>query len=282
MQTSVKVQQILDQERQKAWWSNRSMAALQLWLVGIGCLLVFALLDYWFVFGQSVRIFLFSVLAAVAAWRLVAYFKICNASVSRKQVAGSIEQNAMQDGQSTVVLTTAADEHVRQALKQEPELGQILQERVDDMALQVASSNPLQNERCTVPWRRALFATAAVFTMFAVVGGWWSYSRVLIPWFSMPYTAISLQGPTDRVENLAPFQITGKLRGRKASSAMFYSDHAEQPTQIAVGSDGQFEVNVPGIDQDAMYWVTAGDGTSRRIDVSVFKPVEIAEYKRAF
>ena len=264
----------LDAERRRADAARRRKSSTQLWSIGLICLIVFALLDYFFVFDRPIRALFFVILAGVVVWQFARFARACRRTISRKEIAGEVEQ---QSGQETVVLTTAADEHVRQTSVAD-EVGTTLLQRLDKQAIELARSTPLQAARAVIPWRRALFATAAVCCMFALSGGWWSYSRVLMPWARLPYTRVKLDGPTERIAALSPFQLSGTLRGRLKNTALLHSSVATTATQIPVDRDGKFAINLPGIAEASSFWVSAGDGTSRRIEIQVFKPAEFAEF----
>ena len=275
MDTLPKVHAHLDAERRAATLAKRRKTSIQLMLVALICLTVFAVLDYFIVFNQLTRIFCFLVLAALVGWQYLHVMRARHQSISRKRIAEQVERLS---GRDTVVLTTASDDHVRTTSSAD-EIGASLLQRLDDQAVELASSYPLNSQESNRPWRRGLISVAVAAAVFAVVGGWWSYSRVLVPWAKLSYTRVQMDGPTDRIAALTPFEFTGQLRGRKATTVHLHRSFADKPLRIPVRPDGKFNIALPGIAEAETFWASAGDGTSRRIEVKVFKPAEFAEFR---
>ncbi len=271
----VPIVRLLDHERGQATAASRKKSSIQFWLVGLICLGLLALLDFFLVLDHSGRAVAFAGLGAVAGWRMVRWVQALRLKISRKEIAGTVES---QSGRETVVLTTAADEHVRKSSATDS-VGVTLLQRLDNEAIKLARTTPLQTARTVGPWRWALCGTIGVLCLFALSGGWWSYTRILAPWAPLSYTGVDLAGPQERIASLAPFRLTGAIRGRTPDSALLHTSLTNKPTAIPVGPDGEFEVNLPGVAEDSTFWVTAGDGWSQEVDVRVFKPAEFAEFK---
>ena len=274
MNDVAKIHAHLDDECRHADAANRRRSLLQVGLIGLTGLIAFAVLDYFLVFPRSARAICFLALASAVIWQLVNFVKARARAISRKQIAGEVEK---QSGQETLVITTAADEHVRETSVAD-EVGSSLLQRLDERAIELARSTPLRSSRAVVPWRRALTAAVAALLIFGVVGGWVSYSRVLLPWAELPYTRVQLEGPADHVAALASFELTGTLRGRKTKVVELHNSFNDQVTKVAIRPDYTFEISLPGISDTSTFWITAGDGTSNECEVRVFQPAEFDEF----
>lgn len=272
--SAANIPQFLDSQRRLADRADRSGALRRFWCVGLFCLLGFALLDFALVFAPRIRWTAWSAFALLVIVQLALSVRILLQRRSRKQLAAEVEQAS---GEPTVALTTAADDHVREQLEQH-DLGNAVLARLDAQAHGVAERAPVDFRRTSRRWLGLLALTLGGFLAFGVAAGFRSYGRILMPWLPLTYTQIEFRGPTVKVPQQTPFRLHGQLRGRQANTAALHSSFSDQATSVALNADGSFAVELPGISEDATYWVTAGDGTSQRVTVRTFVPTEILEF----
>ena len=269
------VEGYLDNERSQAQRATRSRANRRLWCFAGVCLLFFAVMDFRFVFDQQARTIACATFGVFVLWQLGVWARHRNQQTSRKDVAAHVEE---QSGRETVVLTTAADAHVRASLSQN-DVGQPMLDRLDRHASDLAEHIPTQLARGTFRWFVALVIVAVAFSMFGANGGMLSYRRILMPWMHLPYTQVELNGPSDKVATLTAFQLTGRLRGRAADDAQLHNSFNDQVIPVALSSNGSFTIDLPGLLEDGSFWVTAGDGVSETIHIRTFTHAEISGYE---
>ena len=268
------IEQFLESQGRTVGERVRRRQAALFWLVVVGGLQLFVVLDYFVMFSPAARFAALASLAALAAWRLAAYLR--TRAVASQQVAQSIEQQS--DGEN-VVLSTAADERVRAALAEEPEVGEHLQQQLDGEAWRVVrNAGPLRPVRLA-PWMAALALVFFVAAVFTIRFGGTGYARILTPWTNTSYTRIVIEAPSEPIPAETPFRIQGQLRGRKLRSAVLHNSLDSQTIAIHVDAEGRFEVATPGAAADVRYWVSAGDGQSEKAHVKIFLPVEVAHFQ---
>lgn len=269
------VEGYLDNERSLAHRAARSRANRKLWCFAATCLLFFAVLDFRLVFDQQARTIACAAFGSFVLWQLVAWVRHRSQQTSRKDVAAHVEE---QSGRETIVLTTAADEHVRSTLSQN-EGGQPLLDRLDQHASELAEQVPTQLTKGTFRWLAALVAVAVTFSLFGANGGMISYQRILMPWHHLPYTQVDLNGPDNKVPTLTAFQLTGQLRGRQTDDAKLHSSLNDEAVPVVLSTTGSFTIDLPGLSEDGSFWVTAGDGVSDTIHIRTFTEAEIGAYE---
>jgi hypothetical protein len=275
MSTSNYIKNYFDVERQQADSAARKTSTRRLWAATMTCLLLFAVFDFLFVFEQPVRVMAFGVFAVFVLWQLAAWMRARVRQTSSKQVAAHVEQ---QSGHETVVLTTAADDHVRNSLA-EHELGTTMLERLDEHAKRLTLGVPVDFGRSARNWKWAILALCCVFLFFGVGGGFRSYSRILIPWLQLPYTRLELSGPGEKIPTLSTFQLTGVLKGWRTTDVQLHRSFDDHVSPVVVREDRSFSIDLPGVSDDCTYWVTAGDGISNRIDVRTFSLTAIDAFQ---
>lgn len=277
MSTSNYVTNYFEIERRQADAAARKMSTRRVWGATMGCLLLFALLDFLFVFPQPVRLAACGAFIIVVMWQLTVWRRARARLTSSKQVAAHVEQKS---GQETVVLTTAADDHVRASLAGH-ELGTTVLERLDDHAKRLAVAVPVDFGRPARTWKWTVLALSCVFLLFGVMGGFRSYGRILLPWLSLPYTRVELRAPADKIPVLSTFQLTGAVKGWRTTDARLHRSFDDQVSPVVLREDGSFAIDLPGVSEDCSFWVTAGDGVSRRIEIRTFSLTEINVFRVA-
>lgn len=277
MSTSNYLKNYFEIERRQADAAARKTSARRLWGATLACLLAFAVLDFIFVLAQPVRALAFGAFAAFVLWQLAGWRRARTRLTSSKQVAAHVER---QSGLETVVLTTAADEHVRSSLQQH-ELGSTMLARLDEHAKKLTVGVPVDFGRSARSWKWTLLAVGCVFLVFGVSGGFRSYSRILLPWATLSYTRPELQAPPDKIPVLSTFQLTGTVKGWRAGDVKLHSSFDDRVIPISLRKDGTFSIDLPGVSEDCAYWVTAGDGISNRVEIRTFSLTEIQAFQVA-
>ena len=283
---SQSIKTILDSQRSRA---NRRLISRRM-LVGLflfTCLLVcFAWLDYTYIFSIPARFAVWTSLLASMAAVLASLFLV--ATPSRKQVAQSIEARVDTNAESSIegtenaslIVTTSADIHAREALASEPEFGAGIQEKLDEQATQIALNTKIRPRARLFPWFAAICLVAVLAVQLGNQFGTKCFSRILAPWFPQNYTNVVIERPTGTIVSGMPFQIQGRLDGRLPTEAWLHTkSHPDSPVPVEFNSDGSYSVELSTEELRESYWVVAGDGISDVLDVAVFKPAEVAGYK---
>ena len=259
--------------------TNRCLRRRQLiWFVLVvsSALLSLAILDYTYILSVAGRYVALSGLVVLLTC-LFGYLIVSRRTTSRKELAKDIELTSRI---TTLAVTTSADERVRDALSAEVEYGDRLQKSLDDAALEVVRGSKLPRPVRLAPWSIGTLAIIALSVAFGMGYGMTSFARVLVPWMALPYTQISLQGPTERVELGKTFQLSGQLNGRIPGSAWLHSTtDPENPLMVELESNGSYSIELTAHKNGSSYWLTSGDGVSREVTVEVFTSAEIASYK---
>jgi hypothetical protein len=244
-------------QRQRAWLAGFAALAFVLGLT--------ALLDQVWMFSGLARWSGWIVGLTVATWvARQAAGPTCSDTLT---LAHRVESEA---GETVPVVATAIDPAVRQAAGNESVAGLM----IDRLNLRAAETlrvaPPTFRGYLRVPSLVAATAVAALVGLVALQGGN-GLLRIIFPWQTMPYTSLTLSGPTDPLAEGKNFTLTARVSGVPVEKIILYrTDSLDPLSEAKPDQQGLVQLSVDGIKAPTEFFVRGGDGQSAPVRIEPY------------
>ena len=244
--------------------------------LGLGALLLAALLDYWLVLPVLLRAVAALLVLAAAGFGFLNLYRALRRKPPLKEAALDLEQEHPAAGctLSTAAEYLSGERKPNQAY--EPELAASL-------AAQAANFlKAWQVPYWRQVWIPALLVAGVSLLLLAFLGvtccGWTAIERIAKPLSPIAYTSLQVDPGNAEIPIGKDFNVNCAFKGRLPKRAgLYWRENQKQPWKLAkLNLDGQASAfSFPAVRQPFDYYVSGGDARSPEYRVQIFSPPEI-------
>jgi hypothetical protein len=262
--------------RQKAN-SSRTAWLLATGAMGLGSLLLVAVVDYWVLLSWPFRCGGALIILLLTGFGVVRLAGCLRRKTALKEAALDLEREYPEAGCVVSTATEYLSGTRKPDLAYEPELAAALEKRAAKL---LATWQIPYWRRIRLPAVAFGVATLCVLAFLVVAAGaWTAFKRVATPWSGAAYTVVQVEPGDAQIPIGKDFAVHSSFSGRLPQEAAVHwresGAKAWHQADLKVGESGTWDHALKEVRRSLEYYVTGGDGRSPTYHVEAYLPPEV-------